>query len=78
MFIDPPRKGCAKSFLDTVITMKIPKIVYISCNVATLARDLNVLQAAGYDIKEVTPFDMFPQTSHIEVVAKLRLIRQSN
>jgi 23S rRNA (uracil1939-C5)-methyltransferase len=78
IFIDPPRKGCAKTFLDTVIEMKIPKIVYVSCNVATLARDLNVLQAAGYDVKEVTPFDMFPQTSHIEVVAKLRLTRQSN
>lgn len=78
LFIDPPRKGCAKAFLDTIIEMKIPKIVYVSCNVATLARDLNVLQAAGYDVKEVTPFDMFPQTSHIEVVAKLRLIRQSN
>ena len=78
LFIDPPRKGCAKTFLDTIIEMKIPKIVYISCNVATLARDLNVLQAAGYDVKEVTPFDMFPQTSHIEAVAKLRLSRQSN
>ena len=78
LFIDPPRKGCAKSFLDTIINMKIPKIVYVSCNVATLARDLNILQAAGYEVKEVTPFDMFPQTSHIEVVAKLRLHRSSD
>jgi 23S rRNA (uracil1939-C5)-methyltransferase len=77
LFIDPPRKGCAKSFLDTIIEMKIPKIVYVSCNVATLARDLNVLQAAGYDVREVTPFDMFPQTSHIEAVVMLRLNRQS-
>jgi 23S rRNA (uracil1939-C5)-methyltransferase len=53
--------------------MKIPKIVYISCNVSTLARDLNFLQAHNYDIVEVTPFDMFPQTSHIETVTKLRL-----
>jgi 23S rRNA (uracil1939-C5)-methyltransferase len=77
LFIDPPRKGVDKTFLDTVIEMKIPKIVYVSCNVATLARDLNVLQASGYEVLETTPFDMFPQTSHIETVTKLRLIRQS-
>ena len=52
--------------------MKIPKIVYISCNVSTLARDLNYLQSQNYEILEVTPFDMFPQTSHIESVTKLR------
>jgi len=75
LFIDPPRKGCDKVFLDTIIEMKIPKVVYVSCNVATLARDLNILQAAGYEIQEVTPFDMFPQTSHIEAVAKIRYKR---
>lgn len=73
LFIDPPRKGCDIEFLNTVIEMKIPKIVYISCNVSTLARDLNVLQAADYEVKEVTPFDMFPQTSHIEAVTKIEL-----
>jgi len=78
MFIDPPRKGCDKVFLETVVQMKIPRIVYISCNVSTLARDLNYLQSKGYDIIEVTPFDMFPQTSHIETVTKLRLKRQES
>jgi len=73
LFIDPPRKGCDKEFLETVAEMQIPTIVYISCNVSTLARDLNFLQANNYDIIEVTPFDMFPQTSHIESVTKLRL-----
>lgn len=72
LFIDPPRKGVEKSFLETVVEMKIPKIVYVSCNVSTLARDLNYLQSCGYQVEEATPFDMFPQTSHIEVVAKLR------
>ena len=73
LFIDPPRKGCDPEFLNTIIEMKIPRIVYISCNVSTLARDLNILQASNYEIKEVTPFDMFPQTSHIESVTKIEL-----
>lgn len=77
LFIDPPRKGCDRKFLDTIIEMEIPRVVYVSCNVATLARDLNVLQASGYEVLEVTPFDMFPQTSHIESVVKLRFKRQS-
>lgn len=76
LFIDPPRKGCEKEFLETVVEMKIPRIVYISCNVSTLARDLNYLQSEGYEVLEVTPFDMFPQTSHIETVTKLRRKRQ--
>ncbi len=77
LFVDPPRKGCDPKFLETVAAMKIPKIVYISCNVATLARDLNYLQSQGYFVEEVAPFDMFPQTSHIEAVTKLRYKGQS-
>ncbi|QMS84743.1 23S rRNA (uracil(1939)-C(5))-methyltransferase RlmD [Candidatus Xianfuyuplasma coldseepsis] len=76
LFIDPPRKGCDKDFLETIVEMKIPRVVYISCNVSTLARDLNYLQSQGYEVLEVTPFDMFPQTSHIETVSKLRLKKQ--
>ncbi|MFH5882130.1 MAG: 23S rRNA (uracil(1939)-C(5))-methyltransferase RlmD [Candidatus Izemoplasmataceae bacterium] len=71
LFIDPPRKGCERKFLEAIIKMKIPRVVYISCNVSTLARDLNFLQANRYQVKEVTPFDMFPQTSHIESVTML-------
>ena len=76
LFVDPPRKGCDKIFLETVASMKIPKLVYISCNVSTLARDLNYLQSKGYQVLEVTPFDMFPQTTHIETVCKLRYRKQ--
>ena len=76
LFIDPPRKGVDKLFLETVVEMKIKRIVYISCNVSTLARDLNFLQANGYHVDEATPYDMFPQTNHIEVVTKLTLISQ--
>ncbi len=76
LFIDPPRKGVHKDFLKAIIDMQIPKVVYISCNISTLARDLNYLQSNGYSVQEVTPFDMFPQTTHIESVTKLRLIKQ--
>ncbi len=95
--LDPPRKGCPKAVLDTLIAMasdveqafapqinafdgakevrlpqggKIDKLVYISCNPATLARDLAVLSAA-YDVESVTPYDMFPQTKHCEVLVSL-------
>ncbi len=73
IFIDPPRKGCSKSFIETIINMKIPKIIYISCNPATLTRDLEYLIAGGYKINEVTPVDMFPQTTHVESVTSLSL-----
>ncbi len=73
IFIDPPRKGCSKVFTQTLINMKIPKIIYISCNPATLTRDLEMLIAGGYDVKAVTPVDMFPQTHHVESVTLLEL-----
>ncbi|MBU0996605.1 MAG: 23S rRNA (uracil(1939)-C(5))-methyltransferase RlmD [Firmicutes bacterium] len=73
IFIDPPRKGCDKDFIDSVINMKIPKIVYISCDPATLTRDVSLLSAGGYQLIEVTPVDMFPQTTHIESVSLLVL-----
>ena len=76
LFVDPPRKGVDKTFLETVVMMEIPTIIYISCNVSTLARDLNFLQANNYEVIEVTPYDMFPQTSHIESVTKLRLLER--
>jgi len=73
IFVDPPRKGCDKALLDAVIGMKIPKIVYISCDPGTLARDLKILADGGYSILEVTPFDMFPQSVHVETVTLLSL-----
>ena len=73
IFFDPPRKGCESTFLKTVIEMKIPKIVYISCNISTCCRDLTILQAGGYDIQEVTPVDLFSKTSHVESICLLVL-----
>ncbi|EMT44925.1 23S rRNA (uracil(1939)-C(5))-methyltransferase RlmD [Anoxybacillus flavithermus] len=69
--VDPPRKGCDESLLQTMITMKPERIVYVSCNPATLARDLRILEDGGYKTIEVQPVDMFPHTMHVECVAKL-------
>lgn len=73
LFIDPPRKGCKKKFLQTIVNMKIPKIIYISCNPATLGRDLEYLVEKGYKVKKAAPVDMFPQTAHVEAVCLLEL-----
>ena len=72
IFIDPPRKGCEKTAIDTLLKIEADRIVYISCNPATLARDLKFLEEK-YKIEEITPVDMFPFTSHCEVVSDLKL-----
>jgi len=71
IIIDPPRKGCSKRFINTLLNMKIPKIVYISCNPATLTRDLEYLIKGGYNLIKIAPVDMFPQTTHVESVTML-------
>lgn len=68
---DPPRRGIEEIALKSVIKNKIEKIVYISCNPATFARDVKILTENGYVLKKITPVDMFPQTGHIEVVGLL-------
>lgn len=72
VFVDPPRKGCDKTALDTLLKIEPKKIVYISCNPATLARDLKILEEK-YEIKNISICDMFPFTHHIEVVTILKL-----
>jgi len=71
VFLDPPRKGSDEATLDAVILAHVPHVWYLSCNPATLARDLAQLVRAGYRIDAVQPFDMFPQTGHIEALATL-------
>jgi 23S rRNA (uracil1939-C5)-methyltransferase len=66
--VDPPRKGCEKSLLEAIASMKPERIVYVSCDPSTLARDLNILEEMGYKTMEVQPVDMFPQTAHVETV----------
>lgn len=66
--VDPPRKGCDEKLLDVIAQMAPERVVYVSCNPATLARDLKYLSERGYEVKEVQPVDMFPQTTHVETV----------
>jgi 23S rRNA (uracil1939-C5)-methyltransferase len=73
IIIDPPRIGCEKTVLKTMIDLQPNKIVYISCNPATQARDIKYLNECGYDLQSLLPLDMFPQTEHIEVVGFLTL-----
>ena len=70
--LDPPRKGCAKSVLDAILNVKIPNIIYVSCNPITLSRDLQIL-SSKYNIVSVKLFDMFYLTSHVESVVYLKL-----
>ena len=72
--VDPPRKGCDEKVLDTIVSMKPDRVVYVSCNPSTLARDLAYLDERGYKWIEVQPVDMFPHTMHVETVAKLRRV----
>lgn len=70
VILDPPRKGCDEALLKTVALSFAPqRLVYVSCDVATLARDTAILQALGYSIEKYTPVDMFPRTTHVETVA---------
>lgn len=74
LVVDPPRKGCDEALLNTILSMKPKRVVYVSCNPATLARDLRILEDGGYKTTEVQPVDMFPQTMHCEAVAKIELV----
>ena len=71
--LDPPRKGCTQESLDYALRLTKSKIVYVSCNPATLARDLKYLKEKGCNIEYIQPFDMFPHTYHIENVAIIAL-----
>ncbi len=71
IIVDPPRKGCATELLETIREFSPDRLVYISCDPATLARDCAILKEKGYEVKKVTPVDMFPRTSHVESVVQL-------
>lgn len=71
IILDPPRKGCQKELLELVSKMSPKRIVYVSCDSATLARDLEILDSLGYSANEITPVDMFPRTPHVEAVCLL-------
>ena len=69
--IDPPRKGCDKAVLNAITGSAVQRVIYVSCDPATLARDVRILVDGGYSIQKVQPIDMFPQTAHVETVVLL-------
>ena len=71
VFLDPPRKGSDEATLAAVAAARVPAVWYLSCDPATLARDLKALTAKGYALDSVQPFDLFPQTGHVEALASL-------
>lgn len=73
LVVDPPRKGCEPGLLETIGKMKPKKIIYVSCNPATLARDARIIVENGYRLCEMQPVDLFPQTEHVECVALFQL-----
>ncbi len=76
VIIDPPRSGCSPEVLRQLARVKAPRLIYVSCDPATLARDLRFLMDHGYQLESVRPFDLFPQTAHIESVSTLKLPRK--
>ncbi len=75
--VDPPRKGCDEKLLATMVEMNPERIVYVSCDSATLARDLKYLRENGYEVKTVQAVDMFPHTGHVETVCLLSKLHEA-
>ena len=73
VIVDPPRKGCGESLLDVIAQAGPERIVYVSCDPATLSRDLSILCRSGYEVVEAQPVDMFPQTVHVETVVLMSI-----
>ena len=71
ILVDPPRKGLTENFIKASVAMQPEKVTYISCNPATMARDIKLYQELGYELKKVQPVDLFPQTHHVECVSLL-------
>ena len=73
--MDPPRKGCDVKLLNAITNIDAERIVYVSCDPSTLARDLAILEENGYKTVEVQPVDMFPQTAHVETVVLMSKVK---
>lgn len=72
IIVDPPRKGLNKNAIEAILTLSPSRLVYVSCDPSTLARDCKIFNENGYSIKKVQPVDMFPQTTHVETIALLQ------
>ena len=71
VLVDPPRSGLHPQVIENLIRLSPPKIIYVSCNPATLARDMKMLCESAYSLEKIQPLDMFPHTYHIETVSQL-------
>ncbi|HCO37489.1 MAG TPA: 23S rRNA (uracil(1939)-C(5))-methyltransferase RlmD, partial [Ruminococcaceae bacterium] len=71
VIMDPPRAGSDRNFIKSVLTLSPKKVVYVSCNPETLARDLRFFVSGGYKVRKAVPVDMFPHTKHVETVVQL-------
>ena len=71
LVLDPPREGIHPKAIDSIVGIKAPIVVYISCNPKTLVRDLQIFKEAGYEIEKSTAYDQFPRTAHVEAVTRL-------
>lgn len=74
VILDPPRVGCSKKVLESILNSEVKKIIYVSCNPSTLARDLEILKLGGFEIKSIQPIDMFPHSYHVECIVLLERI----
>ena len=74
--LDPPRKGCSEQTIKAAAGMAPDRIVYVSCDPATLARDCAVFKELGYEVEEATPVDLFPRTAHVECVVLLTKVHK--
>ena len=74
IIVDPPRKGCDRSLINTIVRMSPKRVVYVSCDPATLARDVHIFEEQGYKLQKATPVDMFPRTTHVETVVLMTQI----
>ena len=72
VFTDPPRAGCSREFLSALVKLSPDRVVYVSCNPETLARDLEFLKKNKYIVEKIQPVDMFPHTKHCEVVCSIK------
>ena len=75
VMMDPPRAGSSKAFIESLCTLAPRRVVYVSCNPETLARDLKYLTEGGYEVETIQPVDMFPHTSHVECVVSMALAK---
>ena len=75
VIVDPPRKGCSKETLDAIVTIGPERLVYVSCDPSTLARDVAYLNEKGFRLEKVQPVDMFPHTNHVETVVLMSRVK---